>query len=331
MTERPDGDAAPDYSDLLRSPYDPDEPSVAREGESDLPWVPAVIAACLGALAVGAFVVFAVVTGPDEPEAEAAPPSTTATTIVDAEPADGPPDGFVPVTDTVAARVIGTDVSARATVVSIATAVSGGVDPGTVEPLEVAYWVLRTGDADVEMTAQSGSKLGIGNTTIEFPPQLSLRQPELIPHIAIGATTETTTIDLDATLPGDLEPLTISVGDTVVTIEELSFGAAWGWIAWSSTGPAMVDPTITFVGTDDPGAEGENPTQLVPLARRPLAFGDPARPLPTPYGFAGTESLVRSGEPVAGGNVPTAIVVELVVTVPDDVAPAAPLEVPTSP
>ena len=331
MTERTDGEGAPDYSDLLRSPYDPDEPQEAREGESDLPWVPAVIAACLGALVVGAFVVFAVVTGPDEPQDDAAPPTTTGTTMVVAEPSDGPPDGFVPVTDTVAARVIGTDVSPGATVVAIATAVSGGVDPGTIEPLDVAYWVLRTGGADVEMVAQSGAKLGIGNTTIEFPPQLSLRQPELVPYVAIGSATDTTTIDLDVTLPRALEPLTVSVGDTVVSIEELSFGASWGWVAWSSTGPATVDPTITFLGTDDPGADGENPTQLVPLARQPLAFGDPVRPLPTPYAFGGAESLVRSGEPIAGGNVPTAIVVELVVTVPGDVSPAAPLEVPTSP
>jgi hypothetical protein len=325
-------DGTPDYSELLRSPYEPDPDRGPREGESDLPWVPAVVAACVGALIVGAFVVFAVVTGPDgDDEVASSPTSSSTTTTVAAQPAEGPPDGFVAVTDDVSAAVLtSATASSIGTIVTVATAVDAGDDPAQVAPPDIAYWTLLSGGAEIPMVGQFTSKAGVGNVTVQFPPQLSLRDPMVVPHVAVGTPVEeVVSLELDPTLDQSVAPFQVEVGGQTVTIEELSFGASWGWVQWSADDwVAQVDATITFVGTDDPGQDGENPTQLLPLSRRPFAFGLPERPLPTPYGFSGSEALVRVGEPIVGDNVPTSILVEVRITVPEDIVEAAPIEVP---
>lgn len=320
----------PDYAALLRSPYDPDPEHPPRsEGTSELPWIPAVVAACIGALVVGAYVVFAIVTGPDAADAEDTAATTTTTAATPpAQRSDSLPDGFTAVTDDVGVSVVDIDVSSRGTIVTVATAVRGGLDPGAVAPLDVAYWTLVNDGSEIPMRSQDQDKIGIGNTTVEFPPQLALRRPTLVPHVAVGSpTVELYTIELEPTYPQVLEPFTVEVGDVTVTIEELSFSDSWGWVAWSTVGGvAKVDPTITFLGTDDPGGDGITPTLLVPLSRVPFSIQGPSRPLPEPYGWSGSESLLRSGEPIAGDNVPTGIRIDLAIEVPGDVAPATPID-----
>ncbi len=325
-------DRQPDYEALLRSPYDPDEPADRPEGESDLPWIPAVIAACAGALAVGAFVVFAVATGPDTAEEAEQPPASSSTTLA-AVVSDGPPPGFTAVTDQVSAAPVAVDVSASGTVVTVATAVAGGVDPATVEPLDVAYWTLTSGGSDTTMVRQFTEKVGVGNTTVVFPPVVALRQAAVTPYLAIGQPlVDTTTIELEAEYGQSLDPFVVTVGDVSIAVDELSFAESWGWISWTSSGGvAQVDPTITFVGTDDPSADGENPTLLVPPSRRPFTFGTPTQPLPTPYAFSGSEGLVRVGEPIAGDNQASSIRIDLVITVPGDVTASVPIALPPSP
>lgn len=331
MSDDRPGDT-PDYSELLKSPYDPDPERAPAEGASELPWIPAVAAACAGALLVGAFVVFAVVTGPDAEDEVASPTSSsTTTTTLAPEPAEGPPPGFVAVTDEVSAVVLGSSTaSSIGTVITVATAVGGSDDPAEVPPPDIAYWTLLSGGAEIPMEGQFTSKQGTGNVTVQFPPQLSLRDPMLVPHVAVGAPVEAVeTLELGPDVPQIFAAFPIEVGGTTVTIEELSFGDSWGWLTWSADEwVAQVDATVTFVGTDDPGADGENPTVLVPLSRRPFAFGLPERPLPTPYGFSGSETLVRVGEPIVGDNIPTSILVEIRVTVPEDITEGPPIEVP---
>lgn len=310
--DRPDG--GPDYSELLRSPYD--EPERPPEGESDLPWVPAVVAACLGAVLVGAFVVFAVVTGPDGEEEQAADTTSTTSTTVAPVASEQPPDGFLLLTEEVAGAAIATQVTPRGAIVTVATAVPGSSDPGAVRPAEVAYWELETDGGTVTMIEQSVAKIGVGNIVVTFPLPASLGEPNLIPHVAVVTTDEVSIVSFDTTLPRVVDPFPIEAAGVVITVEELSFDESWGWLAWSSDVPVRIDPTITFVGTDDPSTPDEDPTSLVPLSRQPFAFSMPTRPLPTPYGLDGAESLVRAGEPIAGDNQPTSVIVELAITVP---------------
>jgi hypothetical protein len=322
----------PDYRDLLRSPYDPDPDDgvgMSGEGESELPWVPAVVAAALGAFLVGAFVVYAVVTGPVEEEVLTDETSTTTMPAIPVE-ATGFPDGFVAVTDEIGARVLATNSSTGAVTVAVSTAVAGNLDPAEVEPLDVAFWVLGERDAAlfVPMVRQYVTIGSLGNVTVEFPPQASLDGFELTPHLSSGASTShTLTLDLDATVPQVLGGMMIDFGDgRVVVIDELTIGDGWGWIEWSTLGGAVatVDVTVTFEGTDDPGSDMIDPTRLASAHRPPPGFFGVRVPPPL-SGFTGSASLVRVGEPLSSMNSPTAITVDVTATVPDSVVLGSPI------
>ena len=327
------GTPDPDHRDLLRSPYDPDPDDgvgTSREGESELPWVPAVVAAALGAFVVGAFVVYGVVAGPVEDEVQADVASTTTAPPIPVE-ATGFPVGFVAVTDEIGARVVAIHESTRAITVAVSTAVAANLDPAQVEPLDVAYWVLDDGGVAgvVPMVRQYVIVGSLGNVTVEFPPQAPLREPEIIPYLSSGATTShTLTLELDASVPQVLGGMMIDFGDgRVVVIDELTIGDGWGWVEWSTLGDAvaMVDVTVTFEGTDDPGSDVIDPTRLA-SAHTPGFFG--VQVPPPLYGFRGSASLVRAGEPLSSTNSPTAITVDVTATVPDSVVQGRPIPLP---
>lgn len=327
-----DGTPNPDFRDLMRSPYDPDPDDpvgASGEGESELPWVPAVVAAALGALLVGAFVVYAVVAGPVEDEVLADETSTTMLPSVPVE-ATGFPDGFVAVTDQIGARVVATDSSTGAVTVAVSTAVAGNLDAAEVEPLDVAFWVLGERDTAlfVPMVRQYATIGALGNVTVEFPPQVSLDGFELTPHLASStSTSRTQTLDLDATVPQILAGMMIDFGDgRVVVIDELTIGDGWGWVEWSTLGGAVatVDIVITFEGTDDPGSDTIDPTRLASAHLQPPGFAGVVVPPPL-YGFTGSGSLVRVGEPLTSMNSPTAITVDVTATVPDSVVLGSPI------
>ena len=322
MSERDSGQDAKDYRNLLRSPYDPDPGDERpREGESDLPWVPAVVSATLGALVVGVFVVFAVATGPDTPEEV----TTTTTLEVAIAPEQGtnPPPSFVAVTADVAAAIVGFSDGPRGSVAAVVTAVDAGVDPATVPPLDVAYWALDQPGGEQPMRGQYSEKGVIGNITVEFPPGPVAEDRAMVPYVAGEAITETFEIELEAAVPQAIEGqrLELTTGDVVV-IDGLTIGDGWGWLDWSTerSAVAKVETIVTFVGTDDPGTEDVvDPTQLlsphlVPL--RPVTGVPPLGPL---YGFTGSDRLARFAEPLSTSNAPTAISVEFRVTVPTDV------------
>jgi hypothetical protein len=323
MSDRDPGQDASDYRNLLRSPYDPDPGDEGRkEGESDLPWVPAVVSATLGALVVGVFVVFAVVTGPDAPEEVTT--STTLAASVAPEQDTGPPPSFVAVTEDVAATVTGFSDAERGSVAAVATAVDAGVDPATVPALDVAYWALVQPEGEQPMRSQYSEKGAIGNITVEFPPGPVAAERALVPYVSVGeAVTETFTIELDPTVPQAIEGqrLELTTGDVVV-IDRLTIGDGWGWSEWSTerSAVAKVDVVVTFVDTDDPGTDDVvDPTQLLSPHLVPLRQGTGVPPLAPLYGFTGSDGLARFAEPLSTSNAPTAITVEFRVTVPADI------------
>jgi len=325
----------PDYGELMKSPYDPDQKPGAQRSEngSELSWKPAVVAAALGAFVVSAFVIYAIVSSPDEP-LDAAPVDSAASTTeaLDAVQSLSLPEGFTMVTDTVGARVEAVDVSARATALSVSTAVPGGDDPGEVPPLDAAYWELVLQDGPRRMTAQYQGRGALGSITVGFPPLAALREPKLVPYLEVGADEVVATVDLDPGVPTSLDGYEIDVGDgRFVDIESLVIGDGWGHVAWSARGgPAKVETVVRFVGTDDPATpEVSDETLLTPPHLQALAQGAGVVPLPPLYGFTGSEQLIRSGEPLGASNEAEAIVVEFRVVMPREVVEGSAIDVPT--
>lgn len=320
MSDRND---PPDYRNLLQSPYDPGPGREGpEEGASDLPWVPAVVAAAFGAILVGAFVVFAVATGPDAPEEVSS--TTTTLGVAVAEQGSGPPPEFTAITDEVAAAVVGFADSDGGFVAAIATAVDGGADPAAVPPIDVAYWVLTEPGGEQLMRSQYSEKGAIGNITVEFPPGPTAEDRALVPYLAVGeSVSESFVIEVGPTVPQTIsgQRLELASGEVVV-IDGLTIGDGWGWLDWSAEESvvAKVDTVVTFVGTDDPGTDDLDPTQLLSPHLVPLRQGTGVPPLAPLFSFTGSGSLARFAEPLSSSNAPTEITVEFRVTVPADIA-----------
>ncbi|MGI9528852.1 MAG: hypothetical protein ACR2NG_04010 [Acidimicrobiia bacterium] len=329
-------DPRPDYSDLLRSPYDAEpDASIDKPGsdsDADISWKPAVIAAALGALLVSAFVIYAIASTPDEVAEDATSETVTSTSIAaEATQSTALPEGFTAVTDEVGAKVEAIDVSTRATVLAVSSAVSGSEDPAETAPLDAAYWELVTQDGPSPMTAQYQSRGAVGSVTVEFAPLAALRGPSLVPSFAVAEDEVTVTIDLDADLPASVNGYEIDLGDgRSVDIDALVVGDGWGHVTWSSRGgPAKVETVVRFIGTDDPATDVVDETVLTPAHLRALSQGSGVVPLPPLYGFSGSEQLIRSGEPLAAGNEAEAIVVEIRVVMPSEVVEGQAIVVPT--
>lgn len=328
-------DPRPDYSELMRSPYDPDANTAERraEGESDISWKPAVIAASLGALFVGAFVIFSIVSTPEEPLGVAATDPVSSTTVVPEDvQSSSLPEGFTAVTDAVGAHVEAVDLSPLSTALAVSSAVPGGDDPGETPPLDAAYWELVLEEGPRLMTAQYHSHGALGAFTVEFPPIAALRGPTLVPYFEVEADEVMVVVDLDAGVPTSLDGYEIDVGEgRFVDIESLVIGDGWGHVTWNSRGgPAKVETVVSFVGTDDPATpDSVDETVLTSPHLRTLTQGSGVVPLAPLYGFTGSEQLIRSGEPLGAGNEAEAIVVEIRIVMPSEVVEGPAIGVPT--
>ena len=328
----------PDYSELLKSPYEDSSPDPKEQGghgtdDGEISWKPAVFAAALGALLVGAFVIYAIVVSPDEPLG-AAPTETVAstTTVPDPVPATDFPPGFTAVTESVGAHVEAVDVSSTATALAVSTAVRGGLDPAEVPPLDVAYWELALPSGPSLMTAQYPLRGALGSITVEFAPLASSSDLTLVPYLADGTDTDSDTIELSVAVPSTVEAFTIELDDErSVEVDSRVIGDGWGHVTWTSRGgPAKVDTVVRFVGTDDPSTEDIDETLLTSAHLQPLTQGSGVAPLAPLFGFAGSEQLIRSGEPLGADNQPDAIVVEIRVEMPSSVVEGPAIAVPSN-
>jgi hypothetical protein len=322
----------PVHSGRLLSPRgpDPDEPE-RGEGQSEIPWVPAVIAAAAGALIVSAFVVVSLIGGPADGDGGAVDAQTTSSLAANRSVAL--PEGFTPINDEVGFRVEDVAITGRATVIAVSTAVRGGLDPAGVTAPDVAYWELSSEGATSVMSAQYGGRGALGNITLEFPPLPGLRQPELLAHLAEGVDVRTVTIEFpvqhDET--GIVTDQRIDMGEgRVVIIDELTVGDGSGFVAWHTQGsaPAKVTTVVTFVGSDDPGSgDVVDQTVLTSAHRRTTTQGSGSGPLMPMYGFSGSEPLLRSGEPLGESSNHESISVEFTVEVPARIAGAVSIDI----
>ena len=297
-----------DLEHLAESSYDPERER--DEGESEIPWKPPVIAAILGALVVGVYVIYAIVTGPSV-ESDESPPVTT---VAAPQPSDAFPPGYVQITDEVGARVESVTSTPAATVVAVTTAVPGSIDPKKVRLLEVAYWELTTPSESLEMQGQYRWPGLVGNdggyVTVQFAPGAATVGGELVAYAVESVVDESQTLDLAADLPARVTDYRIDVGDgPVIVVDSLTIDEDGGYVQWRVEGglTARLDVVVRFLGTS---ASGIDDTLLIPEYADPFSL-DPelTEVSPLPYAFGSQYRLVRSGVPI-DGTAPMGIVVE---------------------
>ncbi len=284
-----------------------DEASVA-EGESDIPWKPPVIAAILGALVVGIYVIYAIVTGPSV-ESEAANDLASATA------ADL---GYVAVTNDIGARAESVMVTPTVTIVAVSTAVRGGVDPSDIDPLDVAYWELATPSGTIPMQDQyrlvDPKGIGTGAISVTFPPNSATAGGELVAFDTAAFVTAERVLELSPDLPQTVEDVRLDIGDgVVVVVESITFDEDGGYVEWTVAEglTARVDVVVRFVGT---GESGAGDTLLVPAYSAPsLLYPDRTGVPSTPFGFRSQYRLGRTSAQPDAARSPTAIIIEFTV------------------
>ncbi len=270
------------------------------EGESDIPWKPPVIAAILGALAVGIYVIYAIVTGP----------SIENDVVLD------PPSGYTAVTDTVDARVEQVTSTPTLTHIAVSTTVNPSGDPSNVSPFEIAYWELATPSGTVAMQAQYRwpALVGTGGEllSVTFPADTPTAGGELVAYAARTVVDTVREFELPSDLPQTMSDVRIDVGDDVsVVIESLTIDEYGGYVEWTVEEGivARVDVVVGFVGTSvaDP-----NETRLVPEYADPLLLSSNVTEVsPMPYAFGLQYRLVRSGAAPDATDPPSTIQVEI--------------------
>ncbi len=305
----------PRWDELVRSPLDPDKEEETRRPIST--WVVVLIAAVVG-LSVGAVVGHA--GGSGQPEAVGV--SGTSTTVLPVAP-----DGYVPVGDTSLGVIGSFGVDGHAYVI-VGEAALSSADPGATPAFGAGRWAIVDGDDAIETALEIVDPIAPGMRLLDFPVDERASDAPL----AVWRGTAVETRDgcngcgsgsadrtegealfeiagLPTVIPG---MGTIELGQGFeVQIGDLTAAEEWGYAEWALTGDtattARVAVEVTFVGTDDPSAEGDNPTRLVPYDRAPIQYGVGHQRTAPPFARGGSIRLTRVGEPIGGGNQPTAI------------------------
>jgi len=138
----------PKLENLLRSPYDDQS---ARPDA--MAWKAPVGAAILGALAMSAYVIFAVVAGPTEDI-----DTTTSVLQVQAVQATGFPQGYAPVSDDVAIRADMMQARANGTTLFVSSVTRGGDASDSIAPVEFADWTVNSAGSEPVMLHQHAAK-----------------------------------------------------------------------------------------------------------------------------------------------------------------------------
>ena len=310
------------WDELVRSPLEPDTEEAPRSPASA--WVVVLIAAIVG-FSVGAVV--GIDGGSGQPEAVGL--SGTATTARPVAPDPVAPSGYVPVGET-SLGVIGSFGADEHTYVIVGEAALSSAEPGATPAFGAGRWALVDGDDAIETAVEIVDPIAPGMRLLDFPLDESASDGSLV--VWQGTAIETRdgcsgcgswSIDradgdslvevsgLPTVIPG---MLTVELGQGLeLQIGDLTAAAEWGYTEWVLTGDtaatARVAVEVTFVGTDDPSAAGDNPTRLVPYDRAPIQYGVGHPRTAPPFARAGSIRLTRVGEPIGGDNDPTGLAV----------------------
>jgi hypothetical protein len=264
---------------------------MSEPATEEMPWKLPVSAAVLGALVTAIYVIFTIVNAPTEdPDAAA--------------DARALPSGYIAASNDVGMRADVLRRDGQGTTVFVSSVVSGGVDPGTTAPVEVASWVLASAGDSASMIGQSVASATPGAVTVEFIP-ISDGELHVLTATLPGPIEEVDdVVTMLAALPVAITDHRIEVGDHVIVVDDLVIDEQGGWMRWhlESGVAAKLDVVVSIDG----------------LAFAVSGGGSAAEP---PWNQRRAMQLLRVGGAPSDSDSPCNITVELyssVVTVPGD-------------
>lgn len=286
----------PNFEELLASPYSNRDPDDGVE----TPWKLPVAAAIVGALVMATFVIFSIVTAPDE---ELAASTTTATDERPPVLATGLPPGYGAVSDDVGMRVDVMRVDENSATLFVSSTVTSGTDPDSVQAVDVIGWTVRSAGTEPGLRYQHSSRTALGGVAVELS---GVFDPDGIVVATLPGTTVAAedVLALPPDVPTVITDHRIAVGDATVIVDELFIGNGYGSIRWHLEGglAAKLDVIVVFDGVAFPLA-------LVTPYNNSEEFGGSSGHLAPPWNSGGETTLLREGEPLSDSNVPTGITV----------------------
>ncbi|MCB1247155.1 MAG: hypothetical protein KDB69_07815 [Acidimicrobiia bacterium] len=312
MTERPD------FSELIKSPYDDDgTPRLRPPGWALVP----VVALVVGVLA--GLMVARMQSGEDV----AQPASTTSTTMnapeVPTEPATGFPDGYTPVSDSVAVRVLTTYETEGESYVVVAGVTLADADRTATFMQSFTDWILQQPGGELAASGQVAQSGSPGIITIRFPGPIG---PDAVLTATPVEPGTTTTVRLFDDAPEAMvvdQPIPVVVADEEIVVDFLEYGLDDGYAAWySPTGvSAEVSIVVTLLGTEGLGPEGL-PIRIGSFNSTSQWLGQDARTEVPSWATHGEMHLFRSGPFRFDQDLIKEITVDLVAVYPTDPQPS---------
>lgn len=289
-----------EFQNLMQSPYGADD-----GGDDEIPWKPPVVAAILGALLMGAYVIFAVVTGPSEE-------SEVAGTTPDGEPFDIVQDefpvGYAAVSSDVALRADVMSVNNNGTTVYMSSVVRAGAE--AVAPVDVATWSLLLPDRGPTIGVATQNLLSPGGTTIQFESTPDTTATVLLASLP-GSVVTSSTVTSIGSVPFRLVNREIVGDGFVIVIDELSLGPNGGSFRWHLA-DGVVAKVDVVVSLDLGGPVGVFTTPYNPANHQVATVA-----LPPAWATAGRSQLIPNfdsrGE--AAHGVATGATIEFLVEV----------------
>lgn len=308
----------PDYRELIKSPYD-DEPEYPS-GWILLPIVALVVGAMAGVMVARS--------QPDTVAGDTSSPSSTTTEAITAQPLTGFPDGYTPVSEAVAAKVLTSYESEDSTYVVIGGVARGDADREATYMQSFSEFVLQQPDGSVRSWSQSADFDAPGMITVGFPEPL---QPGAVVEATPVDVGEPVTIRLFDDAPAEMvvsEPIVLDVDGTEVVIDYFEYDLDEGYAAWHSDPdtPAVVDIVVTLVGTEGLGTGDVLPIRILSFESVAVWLGqDVQGDVPT-WSTGGELRLGRAGPFRFDEDLIESITVDVVVTLATN--PGTPIEIP---
>jgi hypothetical protein len=270
-------------AELLATPLDRDTGDEADEETGPprpAPW------GMVLALIVGAVVVLAgFVIADSGAEEEAAPTTTLAPTTIVPPAAAAFPDGYTPIDEVVAARVVRVAESGGDLAVTFTSVSARGVDGAASTPFTGGRWaaVLRDGTtvAALGQIVESGTP---GVVTALFDPAdvpaedlVAVRLSERWFNQSTSATQELEITELPWSLS---EPAVLDLGDgNQLVVSSLELTETGGVAEWSLVGGPALGIVSLEIALDEGFFDGQ-PRVMIPIARIDRFFFDPATAVP---------------------------------------------------
>jgi hypothetical protein len=264
-----------DLQRLLASPYD-DGDALPSGGRGRVRWIVPLLAVVAGAGLAYAMTAPAVAETETATTVSSAPATTVAASGVEYVRSASFPEGFVPVSETVAVSPMAIYQIDGRTYVTLGVSVRGGVDPLTEPFPSFARWELLSPGGQHTMVGQTADSAAPAFIEVGFDGDVDPAGAVVSAYVATSESSTRVVIQDDAPRDQIIDtPFEIDVEGTSILIERLNYNDDWGYVRWDSPDriPATVEIIVSYLGTEDEDMGSDLPVRVITFGSAEVFLG----------------------------------------------------------